>query len=344
MRKTALITGVTGQSGALLSDLLLKKDYRVAGTTRGTPGANLSRLKELGIAADVELVRLDLTETGAISRTIEKIRPDEIYNLAGQSSVGASFGNPIDAGDSGGLDLMRVLEAVRNANSKARFFQASTAEMFGEAQQGSQSEIEPFRPRSPYAAAKLYAHWITVIYRESYGMHASSGILFNHESPLRGQQFVTRKVTLSLARVKHGQLDALELGNLNVRRDWGYAGDYVEGIWRMLQHDVPGSYVLATGRAYSLREFIQCAGRAIGFDIVFEGSGLEERGIDRKTGRTIIRVNPEFFRPSDISELTGNAGKAERELGWRPRMPFIELVNAMAEADDRRVRDGCVEF
>jgi GDPmannose 4,6-dehydratase len=344
MRETALITGITGQSGALLSELLLKKGYRVAGTTRGTPDINLSRLKELGIAKDIELIHLDLTETDAISRTVEKFNPREIYNLAGQSSVGASFGNPVGAGDSGGLDLMRVLEAVRSVNPRARFFQASTAEMFGEADKATQSETAPFRPRSPYAAAKLYAHWITVIYRESYGMHASSGILFNHESPLRGQQFVTRKVTLSLARIKHGELDTLELGNLNIRRDWGYAGDYVEGMWRMLQHDAPGNYVLATGRAHSLREFIQCAGRAIGFDIVFEGSGLEERGIDRKSGRTVVRVSPEFFRPSDISELTGNAEKARHELGWRPQMPFIEIVNAMAEADDRRVRDGRVEF
>lgn len=344
MRKTALITGITGQSGALLSGLLLKKGYRVVGTTRGTPVVNLSRLQELGIAKDVELVLLDLTNTNAISRAIEEARPDEIYNLAGQSSVGASFGNPIDAGDSGGLDLMRVLEAVRTVNSKARFFQASTAEMFGEAEKGSQDERVPFRPRSPYAAAKLYAHWITAIYRESYGMHASSGILFNHESPLRGQQFVTRKVTLTLAQIKHGKIDVLELGNLNVRRDWGYAGDFVDGIWRMLQHDVSGSYVLATGRAHSLREFIQCSGRAIGFDIVFDGTGLEERGIDRKTGRTIIRVSPKFFRPSDISELTGNAEKAHRELGWRPQMPFIDLVNGMAETDDKRVRDGRVEF
>lgn len=344
MRKTALITGITGQSGALLSELLLKKGYRVVGTTRGTPIVNLSRLEELGIAKDVELVRLDLTNTGPISRAIEDIHPDEIYNLAGQSSVGASFGNPIDAGDSGGLDLMRILEAVRTVNSKARFFQASTAEMFGEAEKGSQNESTPFRPRSPYAAAKLYAHWITAIYRESYGMHASSGILFNHESPLRGQQFVTRKITLSLAQIKHGQKNTLELGNLNVRRDWGYAGDFVDGIWRMLQHGVSSSYVLATGRAHSLRDFIYYAGRAVGFDIVFEGNGLEEHGIDRKTGRTIICVSPKFFRPSDISELTGDADKAHRELGWRPQMPFIDLINVMAEADEKRVQDGRIEF
>lgn len=344
MGKTALITGVTGQCGAFLSELLLNKGYRVIGTTRGLSTSNLSRLKELGIATDIELVSLDLTKLDTIVRTIEQTHPDEIYNLAGQSSVGASFRRPVDAGASGGLDVMRILEAMRTVDPSMRFYQASTAEMFGQVQESPQNETTPFSPRSPYAAAKLYAHWITVIYRESYGMHTSSGILFNHESPLRGQEFVTRKITLSLAQVKHGELEALELGNLDVRRDWGFAGDYVDGFWRMLQRNQADNYVLATGKAHSVREFVRFAAHAIGFDIDFEGKGTKEHGIDRKTGRTIVRVNPKFFRPSEVNDLMGNSEKAARELGWLPRMPFLELVNTMAEADDRRVRDARVSF
>jgi GDPmannose 4,6-dehydratase len=237
-----------------------------------------------------------------------------------------------------------LLEAVRTINPKIRFYQASTSEMFGNVQETPQAETTPFHPRSPYGIAKLYAHWITVNYRESYGINACSGILFNHESPLRGQEFVTRKITLSLARVKHGLAEMVELGNLDASRDWGFAGDYVEGMWHMLQRDEADDYVLATCQTHSVREFLQLAGRAVGMEIDFEGHGSEERGIDRKTGRTIARVNPKFYRPTEVDILVGNCAKATRQLGWKARVSFAELVNMMAETDERRVRDGEVRF
>jgi GDPmannose 4,6-dehydratase len=344
MSKTALVTGITGQDGAYLGRLLLAKGYRVVGAVRRTSMSNLARLEELSIVRDIELVDFDLLELSNILRTVEQTRPDEIYNLAAQSFVGASFELPVYTGDCDALGVARLLEAVRMINPKIKFYQASTSEMFGKAQEMPQTETTPFYPRSPYGVAKLYAHWITVNYHESYGIHASSGILFNHESPLRGQEFVTRKITLSLARLKHGEIKEIELGNLDACRDWGFAGDYVDGMWRMLQQDEADNYVLATGQTHSVREFLQLAGRAIGMEIEFEGSGPNERGIDRKTGRTVVRVNPKFYRPSEVDVLIGSCAKATQQLGWKPSMSFGELVHTMSEADEKRVRDGRVHF
>lgn len=344
MRRTALITGITGQDGAYLTRLLLDKGYRVVGAVRRNSVPNLTRLEDIGVLKHVELVGFDLLELSNIIHAVEGCRPDEIYNLAAQSFVGASFDLPVYTGDCDALGVTRILEAIRMINPKIRFYQASTSEMFGKVRETPQTELTPFHPRSPYGAAKLYGHAITVNYRESYGIHASSGILFNHESPLRGQEFVTRKVTLGLARVKHGHADVVELGNLDAKRDWGFAGDYVEGMWRMLQQDAGDDYVLATGRTHAVRDFVQLAGRVIGFDIAFEGSGPNERGIDRSSGRTIVRVNERFYRPAEVDLLLGRAAKAERELGWKHTVTFPELVTGMAEADERRVRDNAVRF
>jgi GDPmannose 4,6-dehydratase len=341
--KRALITGVTGQDGSYLAKLLLEKNYQVFGAVRRTSISNDARLKELGVA-DIQLVDFDLLELSNIVRTIDQTAPDEIYNLAAQSFVSASFELPIYTGDCDALGVARVLEAIRMVNPKIHFYQASSSEMFGKVRETPQTELTPFHPRSPYGVAKVYGHALTVNYRESYGMHATSGILFNHESPLRGQEFVTRKITLSLAEVKHGRREVMDLGNLNARRDWGFAGDYVEGIWRMVQQDTADDYVLATGETHSVREFVALAGGFVGFDIAFEGTGTQERGIDRKSGRTVIAVNPALFRPAEVDVLSGNAGKAKRMLGWKHSVSFPELVRMMAEADDRRVADRRVTF
>lgn len=340
MARRALITGINGQDGSYLAKFLLERGYDVVGAVRHTSSAKPDRLVELGIAADVEFADLELLESSNIARVVERARPDEVYNLAAQSFVHLSFDQPIYTGQVDAIGVTRLLEVLRTQAKNARFYQASTSEMFGKVQETPQRESTPFYPRSPYGVAKLYAHWITVNYRESYGMHACSGILFNHESPLRGRQFVTRKITLALARVKHGELNALELGNLSAERDWGFAGDYVEGMWRMLQAATPNDYVLATGETHSVREFVNLAGRALGFDIVFEGAGDQERGIDRKSGRTVVAVNPAFYRPAEVDRLIGSPAKAEQELGWRRKLSFQDLVTNMAEADDRRVRDG----
>ena len=344
MAKRALITGINGQDGSYLSKLLLDKGYEVVGAVRHTSAVNLERLAELGIKEKIELLDLELLEYSNITRLIERAKPDELYNLAAQSFVGLSFYQPIYTGEVDAIGVTRMLEAIKEIDKKIRFYQASTSEMFGKVQEIPQKESTPFYPRSPYGVAKLYAHWITINYRESFGLHASSGILFNHESPNRGREFVTRKITLSLARIKHGRQEMLELGNLDVLRDWGFAGDYVEGMWRMLQADKPGNYILATGETRSVREFVQLAGQALGFDIVFEGSGIDERGVDRKTGRTLVVVNPAFFRPAEVDQLLGSAAKAAAELGWKRRVSFTELVHMMAEADERRVVEDRVLF
>ena len=342
--KRALVTGVTGQDGAYLAKLLLEKGYRVFGAIRRTSMSNVARLQELGIANDIELVDFDLLEFSNLLRVVEQTRPDEIFNLAAQSFVGISFEQPIYTGECDALGVARLLEAVRNVNPKIRFYQASTSEMYGAVVETPQRETTPFYPRSPYGVAKLYGHWITVNYRESYGMHATSGILFNHESPLRGQEFVTRKITVSLAKIKHGKLDVLALGNMAAHRDWGYAADYVEGMWQMLQQPEPSDYVLATGEQHSVRDFVLAAGERLGFDIVFEGAGVQERGIDRKSGRTIVQVEPKFYRPAEVDQLCGSPAKAEQALGWKRRVSFPELVSLMVEADDRRVRDDRLTF
>jgi GDPmannose 4,6-dehydratase len=342
--KRSFITGVNGQDGAYLARLLLENGHSVVGAVRDADTANLGRLNELGVARDVELVDFELMEFGNIRRVIERARVDEVYNLAGQSYVGPSFEKPVHTGQVNAIGVTAILDAIRMLDPGIRFYQASTSELFGRALETPQSERTPFYPRSPYAVAKAYAHWITVNYRESYGMHTACGILFNHESPLRGQGFVTRKITLGLARIRHRQLDVLELGNLDARRDWGFAGDYVDGMWRMLQHEPAGDYVLATGATRSIRDFVIEAGRHLGFDIAWQGAGVEECGLDQATGRVIVRVNPHFFRPADVDVVCGDASKARRELDWQPRTSFSDTVRLMAEADDRRVREGRVLF
>jgi GDPmannose 4,6-dehydratase len=343
-KRRALVTGVTGQDGAYLAKLLIAKGYKVFGAIRRTSMSHVARLEELGIAGEVELVDFDLLELSNILRVVERTRPDEIYNLAAQSFVGISFEQAIYTGECDAIGVVRLLEAIRACNPAIRFYQASTSEMFGKVAQVPQSETTPFHPRSPYGVAKLYGHWITVNYRESYDVYAASGILFNHESPLRGQEFVTRKITLSLARIKHGQLDVLALGNLAALRDWGYAGDYVEGMWRMLQQPRADDYVLATGQSHSVRDFVMAAGRHLGFDFVFEGTGVDERGIDRKTGRTLVKVEPKFYRPAEVDQLCGNPAKAQRALGWEREATFAQLVEMMVEADERRVQDNRLTF
>ncbi len=336
MGKRALITGIVGQDGSYLAKLLLEKGYEVwGGDRRGGDGS--CRFKELGIERDVDVISMDLLEFTNIYKVIEKVEPDEVYNLAAQSFVQASFEMPILTVDVNALGALRLLEVLRCLRPGAKFYQASTSEMFGNTRETPQTEKTPFYPRSPYGAAKLFAHWITVNYRESYGMFACSGILFNHESPLRGPEFVTRKITHGLARVKYGLQDRLLLGNLDAKRDWGYAPEYVEGIWLMLQQGEADDYVLATGEAHSVREFVEKAAEVAGFDIRWEGKGAEARGIDRRSGKAVVEVSPEFYRPAEVGVLVGNPQKAMEKLGWRPRTHFAELVRIMMEADLGRV-------
>ena len=334
MPKTALITGVTGQDGAYLAKLLLEKGYRVVGARRRSSSGALERLQALQVAEHIELVDFDLAEITNILRVLEKMKPDEIYNLAAQSFVGLSFEQPIYTVDIDGIGPLRILESVRQAVPTARFYQASTSEMFGKAQAIPQDETTPFYPRSPYGIGKLLAHWATVNYRESYGLAASSGILFNHESPLRGREFVTRKITWSLAAIRRGELEVLELGNLDAQRDWGFAGDYVEGMWLILQQAQAQDFVLATGETHSVRSFVEIAASRLGFDIEWSGAGPDERGIDRRSGKTIVQVNPAFYRPAEVDLLVGNPKKAQDVLGWRRHVGFADLVTMMVEADD----------
>ncbi|MBT3216224.1 MAG: GDP-mannose 4,6-dehydratase [Candidatus Marinimicrobia bacterium] len=336
MKKTALITGISGQDGAYLSKFLLENGYRVIGGDRRTSRGSLWRLEELGIRNDIELINFELSELTNIYRTIEKFEFDEIYNLAAQSFVAASFELPTMTADVTALGVCRILEGIRNINPKIKFYQASSSEMFGKALETPQNENTPFYPRSPYAVSKLFGHWIAVNYRESYEMFTVSGILFNHESPLRGEEFVTRKITSSLAKIKTGTQNVLELGNLDAKRDWGFSGDFVKGMWQMMQHDVPDEYVLATGTNFSVRDFVNAAAPHFGFDLMWEGKGIEERGIDRKTNTMIIKINPKFFRPADVVELLGNPSKAKAVLGWEPEVSFEELVEMMSESDLRK--------
>ena len=338
MAKRSLVIGANGQDGAYLAQFLLGKNYSVVGAVRRTSSKDIRRLSELGIADDIELCELELSEFGNILPALRRWQPDEIYNLAAQSFVANSFAETY-AGAADAQRTMRILDAIRQFNKSIRYYQASTSEMFGNARETPQSELTPFRPRNPYAVAKLYAHWITVSCREGYDLFACSGILFNHESPLRGQEFVTRKVTLSLAKIKHGELDVLAIGNLDGKRDWGFAGDYVEGMWRMLQQENPDDYLLATGETHSVRELVLAAGAHLGFRIEWRGRGSEEYGVDSNSGRTVVKVDPRFYRPAEAVALCGNPGKAERVLGWRRKVSFPELVGIMAAADDRRVRD-----
>jgi GDPmannose 4,6-dehydratase len=343
MPKRAVVTGVTGQDGAYLSQLLLEKGYTVYGTYRRTSSVNFWRLQELGIDQHerLQLVEHDLTDLGASIALLQRAAPDEIYNLAAQSFVGVSFEQPTTTAQITGLGALNLLEAVRLVNPRIRFYQASTSEMFGKVQAVPQNESTPFYPRSPYGVAKLYAHWMTVNYRESYGIFGTSGILFNHESPLRGREFVTRKITDSVARIVQGKLDVLELGNLDAKRDWGYAREYVDGMWRMLQADVPDTFVLATGRTETVRDFVKMAFKSAGIHLEFSGRGEQENGVDSATGRTLVRVNPRFYRPAEVDLLVGDPSRAARMLGWRPETTLEQLCALMVEADLRRNEKGC---
>ena len=343
-KKTALITGVTGQDGAYLAKLLLEKNYRVVGAVRRASTLNLPRLAALNIDRDVELQTLDVQDLTSIVRMIETIQPDEIYNLSGQSSPQASFQQPLYTGETSGLGTLRLLEAIRLMNVRARFYQASSSEIFGQAQGDMQNETTDFRPKSPYGVAKLYAHWTVINYRQAYDLHASSGILFSHESPLRGMDFVTRKITATLAQIACGSQEMLQLGNLDNARDWGFAGDYVEAMWRMVQQEAADDFVIATGQTHSVRDFVYRAAMVMGFDLAWEGRGVDAKGFDAKTGRQIVGVSPHFYRPSEPDPMIGDASKAHRVLAWQPKIDFEKLVIMMAESDLERARNGQVWY
>ncbi|WP_243050022.1 GDP-mannose 4,6-dehydratase [Dyella sp. RRB7] len=340
--KSALITGITGQDGAYLAELLLQKGYKVFGTYRRTSSVNFWRLEELGIAdhPNLDLVEFDLTDLGSAIRLLQTSGVTEVYNLAAQSFVGVSFDQPGTTAQITGVGALHLLEAIRVVNPAIRFYQASTSEMFGKVQAVPQKEDTPFYPRSPYGVAKLYAHWITVNYRESYGIFGCSGILFNHESPLRGREFVTRKITDTVAKIKLGKVDVLELGNLDAQRDWGFAREYVEGMWRMLQADEPETYVLATNRTVTVRDFVSLAFQAAGVTIRWEGAAENEVGICQATGKTMVRINPKFYRPAEVELLIGDPEKASSKLGWKPKTGLEELCRMMVEADIRRNERG----
>jgi GDPmannose 4,6-dehydratase len=342
MSKTAIITGITGQDGAYLADFLLGKGYTVYGTYRRTSSVNFWRMQELGIVdhPDLHLVEFDLTDLSTTVRLVQRCQPDEIYNLAAQSFVGVSFEQPITTGEITGLGAVNLLEAIRIINPGIRFYQASTSEMFGQVQSIPQNEKTPFYPRSPYGVAKLYAHWMTINYRESYNIFGANGILFNHESPLRGIEFVTRKITDAAAKMYLGTLDVLELGNLDAKRDWGYAPEYVEGMWRILQADEPWTFVLATGRDQSVRDFVTMALKAVDLHVAWEGEGLEEKGVDKASGKTVVTVNPKFYRPAEVEQLRGDAALAREVLGWEAGTSLEDMCRMMVEADIRRNRSG----
>lgn len=340
--KQTIITGITGQDGAYLAQFLLDKGYTVYGTYRRTSSVNFWRIEELGIQnhPNLHLVEYDLTDLGASIALVQKVEPVEIYNLAAQSFVGVSFDQPSTTAQITGIGCLNLLEAIRLVNTKIRFYQASTSEMFGKVQAIPQIESTPFYPRSPYGVAKLYAHWMTVNYRESYNIFGSSGILFNHESPLRGREFVTRKITDSVAKIKLGQLDCLELGNLDAKRDWGFAKEYVEGMWRMLQADEPDTFVLATNRTETVRDFVRMAFKGAGIMVDFKGTEESETAVNTATGKTVMRINPKFYRPAEVELLIGDPSKAKTKLGWAPETTLEMLCQMMVEADLRRNQVG----
>ena len=338
--RVALITGVTGQDGACLAELLLGKGYVVHGVKRRSSSFNSGRIDHIYEDPHEADARLflhygDLTDATNLIRLVQEVRPDEIYNLAAQSHVHVSFETPEYTANSDARGTLRLLEALRilKRTEEVRFYQASTSELFGNAPHAPQNEMTPFRPRSPYAAAKLYAYWITVNYREAYGVHASNGILFNHEGPTRGETFVTRKITRAVASIAHGLQDRVHLGNLDARRDWGHVRDYVEGMWRIVNHDPPDDYVLATGEAHSVREFVELAFKEVGIDIEWHGEGVRETGRDAATGAVRVEVDPRYFRPTEVDHLVGDATKAREVLGWAPKSTFIEVVSGMVQAD-----------
>jgi len=336
MSKKALITGITGQDGAYLAQLLLEKGYEVYGACRRTTGLMSWRLEELGILDKIKLVYMDLLELTNVMRVIETIKPDEVYNLAAQSFVALSFEQPILTAEINAIGALRILESIRAITPETKFYQASSSEMFGKALTERQKEDAPFYPRSPYGVSKLFAHWITVNYRESYNMFAVSGIFFNHESPLRGEEFVTRKISKGVARIKLGLQDKLILGNLDAKRDWGYTPDYVEAIYLMMQSDEPDTYVIASGENHSVREFVELAFKVIDVEIVWEGKGVKERGMDKRSNKVLVEVSSEFFRPAEVNTLLGDYSKAYAKLGWQPKTSFEELVKIMVEKDLER--------
>ncbi len=340
--KKAIITGITGQDGPYLAQLLLNKGYEVYGAYRRTASVNFWRIEELGIDkhSNLHLVEYDLTDASNSIRMVTQIQPDEIYNLAAQSFVGVSFDQPLATAHITGLGCVHLLEAIRIVNPKIKFYQASTSEMFGKVQEIPQTEKTPLYPRSPYGVAKLYAHWMVINYRESYNIFGCTGILFNHESPLRGREFVTRKITDSVAKIKLGKLECLELGNMDAKRDWGYAKDYVEGMYLMLQADKPDTYVLATNRTETVRDFVTMAFKAAGIELEFSGSEENEIAVDKATGKTLVKVNPKFYRPCEVELLIGNPQKAKDILGWEPKCTLEELCAMMVKEDLRRNEIG----
>ena len=340
-----MITGITGQDGGYLAKFLLDKGYRVIGLYRRGATDTFSKLKEHGILDKIELEDFELLEFSNICRLIKKYKPDEFYNLAAQSCVAASWQEPIYTAQADGMGVLYILEAIREFSPKTKFYQASTSEMFGKVQEIPQKETTPFYPRSPYGCAKLFAHWISVNYRESFGIFACCGILFNHESPMRGKEFVTRKITDHLAKLKLNLVQKpLELGNLNAKRDWGHALDYVEGMWLMLQQEKPDTYVLSTGETHPIRDFVQEAARACGFDIIWQGDGMDEIGIDRNTNKTIVKVNPKFFRPAEVELLVGDPSKAQEILGWKRKISYKELCRLMVEEDIKRYESKLSDY
>jgi GDPmannose 4,6-dehydratase len=342
MNKVAVITGITGQDGAYLAQLLLEKDYTVYGTYRRTSSVNFWRIEELGIQAHpkLKLVEYDLTDLGSSIRLLTTAKPGEVYNLAAQSFVGVSFDQPLTTGAITGLGAVHLLEAIRIVDPTIRFYQASTSEMFGKVQAVPQDENTRFYPRSPYGVAKLYAHWMTLNYRESFGIFGCSGILFNHESALRGREFVTRKITDSVAKIRLGQLDTLRLGNIDAKRDWGFAKEYVEGMWRMMQAESPDTFVLATNRTETVRDFATLAFKAADINIEWSGLAEQEVGRDTKTGNVLVRVDPTFYRPAEVELLIGNPKKAHDELGWKAEVTLESLCEMMVLADLRRNKAG----
>lgn len=342
--KIALITGVTGQDGAYLSQLLLDKGYRVYGAYRRTSSVNFWRLQQLGIFDHpcLNLIEHDLTDLGSSISLVDNIKPDEIYNLAAQSFVGVSFSQPTTTMQITGLGALNLLESIRLINPKIKFYQASTSEMFGKVQKIPQDENTSFYPRSPYGVAKLYAHWMTINYRESYNIFGASGILFNHESPLRGLEFVTRKITDGVAKISLGKLDQIELGNIDAKRDWGYAKDYVEGMWLMLQEEVPNTYVLATNRTETVRDFVSLAFAAVNIDLDFVGKNENEYAINRETGKVVLKINPSYYRPAEVELLVGDYSKAHANLGWKPTTSLEDLCKMMVDADINRNKNESV--
>ena len=344
--KTAVITGITGQDGAYLTELLLQKGYKVIGTYRRTSSVNFWRLNDLGVLKhpNLELVEYDLTDLSSSLRLIEKKQPDEVYNLAAQSFVSVSFEQPVTTAEITGIGPVNLLEAIRIVNNKVKFYQASTSEMFGKVQSIPQTEDTPFYPRSPYGVAKLYAHWMTINYRESYDIFGTSGILFNHESPLRGREFVTRKITDTVARIMCGKESILRLGNMDAKRDWGFAKEYVEGMWGMMQLDTPDTYVLATNRTETVRSFVEMAFKAVNIDISWSGKNEDEIGKNAKTGETLVMVDPAFYRPAEVDLLIGGADKAKRDFGWEAKTSLENLCKIMVDSDMKRHSDESNSF